>query len=100
MSTEIPIAPVAPIKTTVHRYSCEQLGVCQRRNPGCNGCAPFVASQAEHPFAPGAIEQEPLSLLGDGSQRSELLRYAIISTGIVFGTMLVAGLAGYFWGAA
>lgn len=98
MSTEIPTptAPVAPIKTATHRYSCEQLGVCQRRNTGCTGCAPFVASQEAHPFAPGAIEQEPSSLLGDKSQRHYLIKYTAVSFALVITVLLVSGLAVYW----
>lgn len=100
MSHEIPTptAPVAPIKSTVHRYSCDQLGVCQRRHPSCTGCAPFVSSQAAHPFAPGAIEQEPSSLLGDKSQRRYLVKYAVASAALVITVVLVSGLIGYWMG--
>jgi hypothetical protein len=37
------------MSASAHRYSCEDLGVCQSRNTPCSGCS-------AHPFAPGAIE--------------------------------------------
>jgi hypothetical protein len=95
--TPTPTAPVAAIKSTAHRYTCEQIGVCQRRSPGCSGCAPFVSSQAVHPFAPGVIEkQEPIGLLGDKGQRHYLVKYAAISAALVIAVVLVSGLAGYW----
>ena len=99
MSAEIPTltAPVAPVKAATHRYTCEQLGVCQRRNPGCTGCAPFVSSKSEYPFAPGVIEKETNSgLLGDKSQRHYLIKYTAVSFALVITVVLVSGLAGYW----
>jgi len=98
MSTEIPTptAPVAPIKTATHRYSCEQLGVCQRRSPGCSGCAPFVSSKSEYPFAPGFIEPTPSGMLGDKSQRHYLIKYTAVSFSLVIAVVLVSGLLGYW----
>lgn len=99
MSNEIPTptAPVAPIKSTVQRYSCEQLGVCQRRSPSCNGCAPFVASKSVYPFAPGVIEKETNSgMLGDKSQRHHLIKYTAVSFALVITVVLASGLLGYW----
>ena len=75
---------------TAPRYTCDQLGVCQQLDLACTGCKPF---------APGVIVTDPAGMLpGDKSQRRDLVKYMLISAGMVALTMLAAYALGYWVG--
>lgn len=90
---------VAHIGTRRPRHTCDALGVCQGLDLVCTSCK-HAAKNPKHAYAPNTITTEPLSLLGDGSQRRYLIKYFLISTGIVLAVMLAAGVAGYLWAVA
>jgi len=90
---------VAHIGTRRPRHTCDALGVCQGLDLVCTSCKQVTKTPA-HAYAPGTITTEPPSLLGDGSQRRYLFKYLIVSTSVIVGTMLVAGVAGYLWAVA
>jgi hypothetical protein len=73
------------MSASAHRYSCEDLGVCQSRNTPCSGCS-------AHPFAPGAIEHHTRTR----TWREELTRWLIgaaIALACAISIGLLAGLA-------
>lgn len=77
------------MSASAHRYTCDQLGVCQSRSTPCAGC--------QHPFAPGAITRHRSARRT--AQLRELRKWLTVAA-LMTATAITIGLAaGYFVGA-
>ena len=63
------------------KRSCNELGVCQKRDPRCNGC---------HAYAPGVIEGPYPNEGRVKALQKWLLRFAMFA-GLLAGASFVAG---------
>lgn len=71
--------------------SCDELGLCQRRKPRCEGCIEGLQLTTEGiRFAPGAVEGYRAPVFGSPAQRRELMRW--LKPALAFTT--VVGLCG------
>ncbi len=70
------------MSATQHRFTCDELGMCQSRATPCGTCQHF-------PFAPGAIERH----------RRAPSRWVRRSLTLLTSTAVIGLVVGYFFGA-
>jgi hypothetical protein len=73
--------------------SCDELAVCQQREPRCDGCISGMQLTSQGiRFAPGAVEKYRAPFFGSPAQRRELLRWLKPSLAFT-AAVILAGLA-------